>query len=259
MFLPFSITGLRLTQFPFITWGLVFLNLLIFVHFQALPPTSRQVIVFEYGFMPCRASQLLSHEPVVIPVSKQLTDGQGNFLNASFKVSLPYEPKTIILSWVSYSFLHGTWLHLIGNLWFLWLFGRYIENCLGHSVFLIFYLGGGVLAAAAHWSVMSGSTQPVIGASGAVAAILGAFAVLYPYVRVQTLVFIIIYFTDIELPALILLTLWFIGQVISGLFVSPAADYTPAVAWWAHVGGFVAGMWLIMFFTPRRQLKENTL
>ncbi len=253
MFLPFSISDLRLLRFPVITWGLVLLNIWIFIQFQQLPQAARQRVAFEYGFLPCRVAQLMTGEPLKLPVEQHFAAPDGREFTVERVLVVPYQPRETMFSWFSYMFMHGGWMHLLGNMWFLWLFGRYLEDYLGHTCFLLFYLGGGLLAALAHWSVMPGSLVPVVGASGAVAAVLGAFTVLHPAVRVKTLVFLLVYFTDIELPAFILLMLWFVGQVASGLLVSGGA-YQNGVAWWAHVGGFVTGMWLMMFLIRRQDL-----
>ncbi len=100
-------------------------------------------------------------------------------------------------------FLHGGWWHLIGNMWFLWIFGNNVEDRLGHVTYLLFYLGGGMLATGTHWLIAPSSTMPVIGASGAVAAVLGAYAITWPWARVDTFVFLFVFFTIIEVPALV--------------------------------------------------------
>lgn len=253
MFLPFAISDLRLSRFPVITWGLILLNLWVFMQFTGLSPVTRQWVAFQYGFLPCRVAQLVTGEPLELPVKQQFVAPNGQQYEIERKLIVPYQPREIVFTWFSYMFMHGGWLHLLGNMWFLWLFGRYLEDYLGPTCFLCLYLGGGLLAALAHWSVMPGNPVPVVGASGAVAAVLGAFVVLHPAVRVKTLVFLLVYFTDIELPAFVLLMLWFIGQVASGLLTG-GGGYLNGVAWWAHVGGFVAGMWLMMFLIRRQDV-----
>jgi membrane associated rhomboid family serine protease len=134
----------------------------------------------------------------------------------------------------------------------LWLFGNNVEDRLGHVLFFCFYLLGGLLATACHWAYDPASTTPVIGASGAVSAVLGAYAVTWPHARVKTVVFLIVFVTVIEFPALLVLGFWFVTQLIeaAGLLRLPmrggAVIAEPAsVAWWAHVGGFVAGLVLM--------------
>ena len=144
------------------------------------------------------------------------------------------------------NFLHGGWLHIIGNMWFLWIFGDNVEDRLGHFRFLIFYLLCGACSMLVQGWVAPGSPTPAIGASGAIAGVLGAYLVLYPGARVRTLVFIFL----VELPAVVFLGVWFLSQLVSGTgALSPAAgEATAGVAWWAHIGGFVVGMLLCVLF-----------
>jgi len=138
-------------------------------------------------------------------------------------------------------FLHGGWLHLIGNMWYLWIFGDNVEDVLGHAGFLAFYLIGGAVSALLHTAFNASSPVPTVGASGAIACVLGAYAVLFPRARVVTLVPIVFFFQIVALPALLVLGLWFVIQFFSGtLAVGSGAD--AGVAWWAHIGGFVFGM-----------------
>ena len=149
-------------------------------------------------------------------------------------------------------FLHAGWLHLIGNMWFLWVFGSHIEEALGSVRFGLFYLLCGVAAALVQVVTAFGSPAPTIGASGAIAGVMGAFLALYPRVRVVTLVFIIVFVTTIELPAAIMLLYWFGIQLLSGLTSFAALSGTGGgVAWFAHVGGFVAGLLLVRLFARR--------
>ena len=144
---------------------------------------------------------------------------------------------------LGYMWLHGGFFHLLGNMWFLWIFGNNVEDRLGGGLYLTIYLLGGVLASGCHWMFQQGSPVPVIGASGAVAAILGAYAVTWPWARVHTLVFLFFFVTIIDLPALLVLGVWFIGQLLSGL--GQGQGEAAGVAWWAHIGGFLAGMLLM--------------
>ncbi len=139
-------------------------------------------------------------------------------------------------------FLHGGWLHLIGNMWFLWIFGDNVEDVLGHLPYLIFYLGCGAAAAVGQALIAPYSTVPMVGASGAIAGVLGAYLVWFPWARVKTLVFLGIFFTVTELPAPLFLVLWFVVQFFSGtLALASAGPAAGGVAWFAHVGGFLAG------------------
>ncbi|HSJ26072.1 MAG TPA: rhomboid family intramembrane serine protease [Longimicrobiales bacterium] len=145
-------------------------------------------------------------------------------------------------------FLHGSWLHLIANMWFLWLFGNNVEDSMGHVRFLVFYLTTGLLAAGAHvWSAPA-SVIPMVGASGAISGVMGGYLLLYPRVRIQTLFIFIIILRIIAVPAWFVLALWFGLQVLAG-YSDPMA--TGGVAVWAHVGGFVAGVVLVKLFEDR--------
>ena len=139
-------------------------------------------------------------------------------------------------------FLHGGWLHLIGNMWFLWVFGDNVEDALGHLGYLVFYLFCGVVAAVAQGLVSPTSTVPMVGASGAIAGVLGAYLVWYPWARVRTLIFLGIFFTTADLPAPVFLVLWFVVQFFSGtLALASAGAVAGGVAFFAHIGGFLAG------------------
>jgi membrane associated rhomboid family serine protease len=157
-----------------------------------------------------------------------------------------------LLTFVTSMFLHGGWLHLIGNMWFLWIFGSHIEDAMGAPKFLAFYLISGIASAAVQFTVNFGSPVPVIGASGAIAGVMGAFLILYPRVRVVTLIFIIVFVTTIELPAAIMLVYWFAIQLLSGLGSMSSVTQAQGVAWFAHVGGFLAGVLLIRVFRDNR-------
>ena len=143
-------------------------------------------------------------------------------------------------------FMHGSWMHLIGNMWFLWVFGNNIEDSMGHIRFVIFYLLCGVLASVVHIFTDPGSVVPTVGASGAISGIMGAYLVLYPKVRVQTLFFLVFFIRVIPLPAWVLLVQWIVLQLLSGVSTYGAGG--GGVAFWAHIGGFVAGLALIKLF-----------
>jgi membrane associated rhomboid family serine protease len=158
----------------------------------------------------------------------------------------------VILPFFTSMFLHGGWLHLIGNMWYLWIFGDNVEDRLGHFTFLIFYLLCGLGAGVVHTVLNYYSLVPSIGASGAIAGVLGAYVVSYPFARVLTLVPIFIFIQVIEIPALIVLGFWFVMQFLSGTASLASANAEAGgVAWWAHVGGFVIGMILVKMF-PRK-------
>jgi len=144
-------------------------------------------------------------------------------------------------------FLHGSWFHLLSNMWFLYLFGDNVEDAMGHLRYGVFYLMTGLAAAAVQLTASPGSALPMVGASGAISGVMGAYVILYPLVRVHTLVFLGIFITRVALPAYLMLGYWFLLQLLGGL---PAVGgHAPGgVAFWAHVGGFLAGALLIPFF-----------
>jgi membrane associated rhomboid family serine protease len=143
-------------------------------------------------------------------------------------------------------FIHGGWLHIAGNMWFLWIFGRGVEDLLGHAKYLFLYLACGVAAALLYIVLNSNSTVPTIGASGAIAGVMGAYLIKFPRAHIVTLVFIVIFITTLDIPAAFLLLYWFAIQFFSGVgTVANAAGSNGGVAWFAHVGGFLAGMALI--------------
>src|SRR5262245_5895336 len=141
-------------------------------------------------------------------------------------------------------FLHGSWMHLIGNMWFLWLFGNNVEDAMGHGRFVVFYLVSGVVAVAAQVAFNPASPVPMVGASGAISGVMGGYLVLYPHVRVYCLV--LPFFISIALPAWTMLLYWLGIQFVGGL--SGLASEGGGVAFWAHAGGFVAGLILVKFF-----------
>ncbi len=152
---------------------------------------------------------------------------------------------------LTHMFLHGGWLHIIGNMWFLYLFGDNVEDRLGHFRYLAFYLVCGFASAGTHLLFNAASTIPVVGASGAIAGVLGAYLVLFPFARVAALVWMFLLVYVVEIPAAIFLGLWFLFQFASGVALS-ASPQQGGVAWWAHVGGFVAGVALVKLFCSAR-------
>jgi membrane associated rhomboid family serine protease len=150
-------------------------------------------------------------------------------------------------------FLHGGWFHLIGNMWFLWLFGNNVEDSMGRGRYLGFYLLCGVAAAAAQPFVSPASIVPMVGASGAISGVMGAYVVLYPRVRVHMLVILFVFITRIAVPAYLMLGYWFLLQLFGGSM----AQGEGGVAFWAHVGGFVAGALLISMFKDRDLVRKH--
>jgi membrane associated rhomboid family serine protease len=155
-------------------------------------------------------------------------------------------------------FAHGGWFHLFGNMLFLWVFGNNIEDVTGHGKFLIFYLLCGIAAAATQTFVSPHSVVPMIGASGAISGVLGAYVLLYPKVRVHTLIILPIYITTVALPAWVMLGYWILIQVLSGLGSLSEID-KGGVAFFAHVGGFIAGLVLVRLFASEDVLRRRPL
>jgi membrane associated rhomboid family serine protease len=153
-------------------------------------------------------------------------------------------------------FLHGGWMHLLGNMLFLWVFGRNVEDLIGSGRFLLFYLVCGVAAGIVHVLVNSNSRLPTIGASGAIAGVMGAYVIKFPRARIVTLIPLFVFFTTIEIPAVILLVFWFASQFFNGLGSLATTDYTGGgTAWFAHIGGFITGMLLIRAFPGRQRFR----
>lgn len=151
---------------------------------------------------------------------------------------------------VTSMFLHGGWLHIISNLWVLWIFGGSVEDRLGHFKYLYLYLISGIIAGLTQLFTQLGSTVPTIGASGAISGVMGAYFMMFPKARISALVPILIFLQVFEIPAFIYLGLWFISQVYSGVF---EGHNFGGVAWWAHIGGFLAGIVWVRRLLPRRR------
>ncbi len=244
---------------PLATLGLIALNVVVFISILRLPEEKQEELVLRLGFIPARIGQLFHGRvlEVELPRDRVITpDGRVELLVQQVRI-LP-APRQTLATVVTSMFLHGGWLHLLGNMWLLWIFGDNVEDRLGMVLYLLLYLGGGVVALACQWAVAPNSPIPVIGASGAVAAILGAYTVTWPFARVQTLVFLLFFVTIIELPALLVLGFWFFGQLLAATQSLTLRDlgYQGGVAFWAHVGGFLAGL-LVMpalndMLRPRR-------
>lgn len=195
---------------PVITWALIAVNVLVFLGYAPLfdSPRALQAVFFRWAMIPAAVSQ-------------------GEMLHGI----------------VTSMFLHGGWLHLGMNMLFLWIFGDNIEDALGHVGFLGYYLAGGVAAALAQYLAAPMSTTPMLGASGAIAAVMGGYLIMYPRARVDVLLIILFFIRIISLPAWVILGIWFALQLVSGAGAEPGAG---GVAYWAHAGGFAAGVALIL-------------
>lgn len=230
-------------RLPIVTLLIIVLNAGVTFWTWSLPPAQQLFLSVERGFVPARLTAMGKGQPVVVPIEVQRRVGGAFAMLQPVNITLSTKPADVYLTFLTTIFLHGGWGHVLMNMWMLWVFGNNIEDRLGHFVYAAFYLVGGVLATLVFWLTNPDGTIPVIGASGAVAAVLGAYAVTFPTAKVRTLVFFIL-ITIIDLPALAVLGVWFVVQVISGLNGLWGAKLEP-VAFWAHVGGFVAGMVLM--------------
>jgi membrane associated rhomboid family serine protease len=213
------------TTTPYVTYLLVALNVVVFLFEVSLAPRSRSVFLFQFGFVPEE-------------VTAFVRGGAGT-------------PVAAFLPALTSMFLHASWLHIIFNMWALWIFGDNVEDHLGHFRYLLFYLLSGLGASFLHYVFNANSQVPSVGASGAIAGVMGAYFLLFPSARVLTVIpFFFLYFT--WLPAWLVLGYWFVAQFLSGAATSIAySKQTTGVAFWAHVGGFIAGVLMIKFF-PRR-------
>ena len=233
-------------RIPWLTGLIILANMVVMVWLGRQDPQTAQRACIRYGFVPERLSQLDKGQPVVVEFERPKDIWNPGAGGEKLVEKLPADPRQVYQSLITMMFLHGGWLHLITNMWMLWVFGNNIEDRLGHIMFLVFYLLGGLTGSLAHWAVEPHSTMPVIGASGAVAAVLGGYAVSYPTAKVRTLVFVGMVFV-FDLPALLVLGIWFLMEMVQGLGMLKGIVNMP-VAFWAHIGGFVAGLILIPIF-----------
>jgi membrane associated rhomboid family serine protease len=197
-----------------VTFILIVVNVLVFLFEMSLDPYYRNVFISTYGMVPDE-----------------------------------FAWRTLLTS----MFLHGGWMHVLGNMWFLWIFGDNVEDILGHGKFLLFYLACGAAAGLAQVLIDPSSRVPTVGASGAIAGVMGAYIVKFPHSRILSLVTIIFFFTTVEVPAWLMLIYWFIIQLFQGIGTVGYSHVSQGggVAYMAHVGGFVAGALLILLLVPR--------
>ncbi len=218
--------------FPIVTVMLILVNFIIFfyqtslaVGATALDSRAAEDLVLEFGLVPCRLT------------------------GACPSVSgLPHPAVTVLSS----MFLHGGLLHIIGNMLYLWIFGNNVEDRLGHGRFVGFYLLSGVLAALVQTAFHPDSSVPMIGASGAVAGVLGAYLLMFPHATILTLLVLGFFIRLVHMPAIIVLGFWFVVQFANGLVERSVGEAAGGVAWFAHIGGFLAGMALLFLMRPRR-------
>lgn len=211
--------------YPYVTVGLIVVNVVIFLaEFLGMGRGGMMEFTMRFGLVPAALTAYFSGEPI-----------------AASRAVLPLFTSV---------FLHGGLVHLLGNMWYLWIFGDNVEDRLGHLRFLAFFVLCGVAGNLAHYIFNPGSPVPAIGASGAIAGVLGAYLISYPRARILVLIpFFFLYFT--ELPALVVLGFWIVLQFFNGAASVVYSQATGGVAWWAHIGGFFAGMLIFTVFRPR--------
>jgi membrane associated rhomboid family serine protease len=176
------------------------------------------------------------------------------FVTDYFDNSSAY-PYRVLFTPITAMFIHGGWLHILGNMLFLWVFGDNVEDAIGHVSYLFFYLLAGIAAAAVQILVDTGSGVPMVGASGAIAGVLGAYVVLYPRATIAAVIFPFVFWV-LPIPAFVLIGLWFFLQLLYGAAaIGTAVGASEGVAWWAHIGGFLAGLLLVWAFRGRRSTR----
>jgi membrane associated rhomboid family serine protease len=224
--------------FPFATYGLIAACSVAFI-IQSLAGQNDNRIVEDFGMIPARvtADEITKSELVI--QRPKVVETPFGLQQVIEQVPMPRSPIPDWLTLVTCMFLHGGFMHFAGNMWFLHIFGDNVEDRLGHVVYLALYLAAGLLAGLTHLFSNPASVIPTIGASGAIAGVMGAYVLLYPKSVVETLVPLPFLFTTFPVPAPVFLGIWFLIQIFQGASASAGAG---GVAWWAHVGGFVAGL-----------------
>jgi membrane associated rhomboid family serine protease len=204
---------------PWVTWAIILLNGVVFLIELSLPPRALEMLFYELGMVPAR----LGSEP---------------------------QAWTTVFTCM---FLHGGWMHFLGNMWMLYLFGDNVEDRMGSIRYLAFYLLCGLAAGVTHYVTDPASPVPSVGASGAISGVMGAYLLLFPTARVITLIPILFLPFFVEIPAVVYLGIWFVSQLFSGTLALVSPVYAEGIAWWAHIGGFVAGMVLLPLFKQSSQ------
>ena len=202
---------------PVVTWSLIAANVAVFLFELTLDPDELEALFYLFGVVPARFTHPAWASRLGLPV-----DDYWPFLTSMF--------------------LHDGWLHVISNMWALWIFGDNVEERMGRLRFLLFYLLTGLAAGLVHWFTNAQSTLPTVGASGAIAGVLGAYFVLFPFARIIVLIPVFFFPFFFELPAVTYLFVWFASQMIGGALSALGPQDVGGIAWWAHLGGFGAGM-----------------
>jgi membrane associated rhomboid family serine protease len=226
---------------PWVTFAIIGLNVLAWVLVQGL------------GFDPRLGLSVCTLGLVPGELLQTVAPGTSFPLSPTATCVLTDQPNWATL--FTHMFLHGSWLHIIGNMWFMWIFGGNVEDSMGHGRFAAFYLLSGLAAALAQMIADPSAAIPMVGASGAIGGVMGAYILLYPKVQVTMLVFIVVFVTTFDIPAFWMLGYWFLAQVIGGLGSLGAQG--GGVAFWAHIGGFVAGALLVLVFRDPRLVARH--
>jgi membrane associated rhomboid family serine protease len=254
-------------RFPVVALVLVLINVAVFLFVQGPSFSGDQVEtepVVEYGAIPYRITH--PDEGCDLEVERDqftgqlvandvVCEGTPEYVDAQARNALvPVDEGPAFLTLITSMFMHGGWLHIVFNMLFLWIFGNNVEDSMGRVRFILFYLLGGIAAVLAQVAVDPDSTVPTVGASGAIAAVLGGYILLYPRARILTAVFIVIFFTFIEIPAMVMLGIWLLLQFLPavGQLAAPEATGGGGVAYFAHIGGFIFGMAAIHLFATRK-------
>jgi membrane associated rhomboid family serine protease len=233
---------------PYVNWTLIAVNVAVFIYTLSLSTTPDQFIgglqisqadlfYYDWGYLPACAADYFGIATHADPVEMSVFCPTGG-----------REPLTVFSS----MFMHAGWGHIIFNMLFLWIFGDNVEDRLGHGRYLAFYLVCGIAASATQTIFALDTLVPNVGASGAIAGVLGAYFILYPKAIVQVIIFPL-FFLPFFVPAIVLIGFWFLTQLLSGLAAVGQTTAGSGVAWWAHIGGFVAGMVLIVLARPKRR------
>ena len=215
-------------RMPIISVGLIILNFMVFIYEKMQVDYLREFL-FKWGLVPLK---ILSSD------------------FALFEKIIPF---------ITSIFLHGSWFHLISNCWFIWIFADNVEDRLGHFNFLMFFILCGIGANISHLIMNLNSPLPAIGASGAISGVLGAYFILFPFSRILTLIPFFIFWEIVEIPAFIYLGVWFLLQFLNGIAFSHQTMFYGGVAWWAHIGGFLTGIFLLNFFLKSNKKRRQRL
>ena len=217
---------------PVVTIALIIANCVVFLREVTFDETSTNLMIENLGLIPARTVAFFAGEPVTISQA--------------------------LLPFFTSMFLHGGWMHLIGNMWFLWIFGDNVEDRVGHLRFILLYLACGLAGTLAHLISSYSSTVPTVGASGAIAGILGAYLITYPRAKVLTLIPLFFFITTVEIPAYLFLFGWFALQFVNGMAsLGPEGQMGGGVAWFAHLGGFLAGVPLMLWARSGRPARAS--